>query len=288
MNKLLLFIMTASACLGIVAFIMILLPKQGAKIQRESFSQQSSQYSSTICHFIISCEKLKKNHQKYANSPDTFVVIGDLNLDDKYKIKKIGDIVYLYVRANDLYFGLPEKVIMTIEAFINVPEFAKYTHFYKIDDDCDIDFSKKTLQFQEFINKTPYAGVLINRKIGVKLNSQYHKKYAKQDPKNKWATDAYIGNGVNYLRGSNYTLNRQLVNDINTIWNSNNIDLLRNKEVFEDLMIGKVCFMLNYTPEIIPKNIRYIIDEFDNKEVSAAKIKDAHKKAVQLIDTESS
>ena len=67
------------------------------------------------------------------------------------------------------------------------------------------------------------------------------------------------------MRGSNYILSRNLTQNINKIWGSHNIELLRITEVFEDLMIGKVCFLLNIFPEIIPEEYRIIVDEFNNK-----------------------
>ena len=53
----------------------------------------------------------------------------------------------------------------------------------------------------------------------------------------------------------------EFIQKINGIWNSKNIDLLRTTEVFEDLMIGKVAFLLGVPPVLIPKDIIYVVDE---------------------------
>jgi hypothetical protein len=53
------------------------------------------------------------------------------------------------------------------------------------------------------------------------------------------------------------------VTKINQIWHSGNLDLLGKTEVFEDLAVAKVCFLLNVKPRIIPLHLRVVFDEFD-------------------------
>jgi hypothetical protein len=226
--------------------------------------------SSIPALMIISCKKNQKtHHNKFASKPDTFVVIGDPNMTKLYQIKFENNVKYLYVKCKDIYFSLPAKIIMAIEAFNNMPEFSQYTHFYKIDDDCKIDWnvvkSGYTPEFLSHISKNPYSGFLTFDHTGKISNCKRHTKYAHQEPNNYWATNEYKGNGVKFLRGSHYCLARHLIKDINKIWNSQNIELLGRTEVGEDVMMGKICFMLNHRPSIIPLQFLFVVDEFNNK-----------------------
>ena len=237
--------------------------------QSQSITQKYSNNSSSticskskICFLIISCFKYKHKLDRFKNMKDTFIIIGLPNMREKYKL--VGNIIY--VRANDLYFGLPEKIIMAIEAFNNMTELSKYCFFYKIDDDCQI-LNKDHTGLINFVQNRDYSGVKINNNLAREISDEArndHKKYAYQAPYSYWAKNKYIGNYVNYLRGSNYILSRNLTRNINKIWGSHNLELLRKTEVFEDLMIGKVCFLLNIYPEIIPEEYRIVIDEFNN------------------------
>ena len=158
---------------------------------------------------------------------------------------------------------------MAIEAFNNMPEFSQYTHFYKIDDDCKIDWNVVTSGYSDgflsHIASNEWSGVYIWDHTGKISNCGRHKKYAHQDPDNHWATNSYKGNGVKFLRGSNYCIARSLTNLINQIWHSNNLSLLLKTEVGEDVAIGKVCFLLNRFPVKIPKQDRFVLDEFNNE-----------------------
>jgi len=140
----------------------------------------------------------------------------------KYEIKNKNGIKYLYVRTKDIYFSLPAKIIMALEAFLQMPEFSQYSHFYKIDDDCKINWDRiKTgypIEFKNHIDKNPYSGGVIFKDKGRRWNANRHQKYASQDPTNYWATNNYTGDGINYLRGSNYVLRRDLIKKINKIW----------------------------------------------------------------------
>lgn len=218
-----------------------------------------------ICHCIISHMGNKKVHDEFKHRKDTWIVVGDENQKQPYRIED----GMLILRVNDKYFGLPEKVIMMQEAFLNMPELKKYTHLYKIDDDCDI-YDPIPQSFLNFVRNQDYAGSNVknllrqtdNHRLQASAeNQRYHFKYSYQDPANYWATHPYEGNYVNYTSGGNYILSRQFIQKINGIWNSKNIDLLRTTEVFEDLMIGKVAFLLGVPPVLIPKDIIYVVDE---------------------------
>jgi len=269
MNKLLLGFGLVAACLSITALVLII---KNMKHEPSSIpNAKKMEHFKTVKPglFIMSCEKNKSLHQKYKDKPHTFVVIGDPDMKKKYKIIKRKGIQYLYVRAGDLYFDLPAKVMMAIEAFTRMPELKQYTHFYKIDDDCEIDYAAVKngypIGFLDCISENPWVGIRIFKDHCKNINSTRHQKYAYQDPQNYWATHAYQGNGVNYIGGSNYIIQRSLANKINSIWNSDNVKQLLTIEVAEDIAMGQVCSLLNVRPVILPKNDRFVIDEFNNK-----------------------
>jgi len=275
MNKLLLVFGLVAACLSITALVLVI-TKNMKHVPSSISNPDDKKELFKIAKpglFIISCEKNKSLHQKYKDKPNTFVVIGDPDMKKKYKIIKRKGIQYLYVQCDDKYFALPAKVMMAIEAFTRMPELNKYTNFYKIDDDCDIDYDavKKGYPygFLTFISKNPWAGVLIFKNHGKRFNSIYHQKYAYQDPQNYWATHSYQGNGVNYLRGSNYIIQRSLANKINSVWHSDNMTELLTIEVCEDVAMGQVCSSFDAVPTLLPKNSRFVIDEFDNESAFA-------------------
>jgi len=242
-----------------------------------------------ILFLIITCKKnnFKKNHfQKLNNS---LFLIGDLNLNTKYKI--IDDT--LFVRASDTYLGLPEKIIMALEAFLVLPELSKYTHIYKIDDDNQIKYNqistikkicKKIItkeinkarnkndkikeqlilnsnildkkQFVDFdlfriIQNHSFCGQKIHRGKG---SGRWHFKY-KHNPAEYWNLREYKGEWTQRCDGGcGYILKRDIIHKINKIYHSNNLDILRNQEVYEDVMIGKLCYKFNCLPKKIPKD----------------------------------
>lgn len=216
-----------------------------------------SNYEELVCYFIISCKKNEHLHSNFTNKNE-FIIVGDENIDEKYKLINNK----LILKVNDGYLGLPQKVILAYEAFINLKEFDQYTHVYKIDDDCKI-FKKMSKEFYDFINKNDYSGALCNYVIYPNSGKRgWHLKY-KHDDKEYWANRPYDGHYVPWLRGSNYTLSKPLINKINKIWHYDNLDLLGNTEVFEDLAIGKVCFFLNVKLAVFPKDLKPVKDEFE-------------------------
>jgi hypothetical protein len=248
---------------------MLITNKSCTSSNREEFMRKENTNSNPAL-MIISCEHHEPtHHHKFASKPDTYVVIGKPNLSKLYQVKIKNNIKYLYVRCKDIYFSLPAKIIMAIEAFNNMKEFKHYSHFYKIDDDCKIDWnaveSGYSSGFLSHIASNEWSGVYIWNHTGKISNCSRHQKYAYQDPYNHWATNSYKGNGVKFLRGSNYCIARSLTNLINKIWHSNNLYLLLKTEVGEDVAIGKVCFLLNRFPSLIPKEDRFVIDEFNNE-----------------------
>ncbi len=216
-----------------------------------------SNYEELVCFFVISCKKNEHLHSNFTNKNE-FIIIGDESIDEKYKLINNK----LILKVNDGYLGLPQKVILAYEAFINLKEFDQYTHVYKIDDDCKI-FKNISKKFYNFINNNHYSGAICNYVIYPNSGKRsWHLKY-KHDEKEYWTNRPYDGHYVPWLRGSNYTLSRPLIKKINKIWHYDNLDLLGITEVFEDLAIGKVCFFLNVKLAVFPKDFKPVKDEFE-------------------------
>ena len=214
-------------------------------------------YEKLVCYFVISCKKNEHLHKNFTNKNE-FIIVGDESISEKYKLIDNK----LILKVNDGYLGLPQKVILAYEAFIKMKEFDQYTNVYKIDDDCKI-FKKISKEFYDFIYHHHYSGAVCNWVVFPNSGKrEWHLKY-KHDEKEFWADRKYNGHYVPWLRGSNYTLSRTLINKINRIWHYDNLDLLGKTEVFEDLTIGKVCFFLNIHLSVFPKDLKPVKDEFE-------------------------
>ena len=80
---------------------------------------------------VLSCKKHSHLWNELKNRTDNLIIFtGSYNnstfYDNNSKI--------LYLKCNDHYEGLPEKMILLIEQILNMPEFKNITHILKIDD----------------------------------------------------------------------------------------------------------------------------------------------------------
>jgi hypothetical protein len=215
-------------------------------------------YDKYVCFFVISCKKNKNLHRNF-RKPNQYIIIANPLQEEKYILN--GN--QLSVKASDTYLGLPEKIIMAFEAFVTLKEFNRYTHVFKIDDDCKIINNVGTELYQ-FLSSNPYSGGHLNYKMHPDGGNRDWHLNTKYDTKHEyWGRKRYDGFYVPWLRGSNYVLAKTLVKKINQIWNYNNLTLLRKTEPYEDLMIGKVCFFLGVSPKMYPRHIKIVLDEFD-------------------------
>lgn len=86
----------------------------------------------TLYVFITHQKNLNNCYDRISNMMlDDFVVVQGGCIKDTYdEEKKI-----INLNCNDSYIGLPEKVMKTFHFLISDERFAKYTHFFKLDDD---------------------------------------------------------------------------------------------------------------------------------------------------------
>ena len=162
----------------------------------------------------------------------------------------------LYMNCNDLYDGLPEKIIYCINYILNNKEFNKYTHILKIDDH-DNKISKETIniikKYKNILNNYDYIGQKINK--GTNGIRKWH--FKKLSDKSRWYRKAYKGQFVDWIDGGcSYILNKRSMYYINSIYNLKNLEDLRNEEIYEDLMIAKVLKKFNIEPHKISYGVK--------------------------------
>ena len=148
----------------------------------------------------------------------------------------------LNLNCNDLYEGLPEKILKTFKFCVEDSRLKEYTHFIKLDDDCKV---RENIP-KNILKNLNYGGIIETKKgdktwhIGKCTNESYY------------STNFYKGSFVPWCRGGNgYILSRYA---INLIKNDENY----YREIYEDLYIAKLL----YKYKIFPKNLNKIITIF--------------------------
>jgi hypothetical protein len=155
----------------------------------------------------------------------------------------------LYLNCRDEYECLPEKIICMIEQVLNNSHFSKYTHILKIDDYEARNLTEekiKNLYNFDIIEKNNYIGQHLIHSAADNAN-EYH--FGKVTPDSYWDNLHYKGKFVPWCNGGkSYILSRKSMYAINKIYNSSNIDILYEKEIYEDLMIAKCLFKYKFFP----------------------------------------
>lgn len=162
----------------------------------------------------------------------------------------------LFLKCNDYYEGLPEKVILMIEQILTLPQFNHITHILKIDDH-DTFFTNENIQ-NLYNNPALHLYNYIGQKKECKPPntwSNYH--FGKVSKKSHWNNKKGNVSNVTYLDGGcSYILSRKAMKIINKFYNSSNIKLLRQNEIYEDVMIGRLLAMHNCKAHQINFNIK--------------------------------
>jgi len=141
----------------------------------------------------------------------------------------------LTLSCNDMYEGLPEKVIKAFQYVHDDPAFAKYTHFCKVDEDIVVKALIPTRLLSD------YCGRLYNSYIG---NRVWH--MGKCSPDSRFNKEPYKGIFVPWCLGGNgYFLSRNALKHV-----IGGIARAAN-EIYEDLYVAKLL----RAERIMPKNI---------------------------------
>lgn len=202
-----------------------------------------------ILAVVMSCIKHKHLWEKLTSiHKDVIIFTGsDKNenyYDEKYRV--------LHLKCNDNYDGLPEKVILMIQQILSLKQFSNVSHIIKIDDH-DNYFTAQNLENLYHLNEV-HKYHYIGQKLNTQISSTYH--YGKVPDGSYWANKPYEGKSKPWLDGGNsYILTRKAMIYINHCYNSRNIEKLRKKEIYEDLMIAKVLHKFKIYPKCINYNI---------------------------------
>jgi hypothetical protein len=190
---------------------------------------------------IVSCNKHSNLWKKIKNKTNNdLIIISGTN--DRRKERRWYDKEnkILWLNCNDYYDGLPEKIILMIEEVLTNPEFSHITHIIKIDDH-DNEFTDKNIK-----NLYNYSELKEYDYLGQKLNCwhgntacNYH--FGKVPEWSYWHNKTANVSDIRYFDGGcSYILNRKSMKIINKVYNDSNIDQLRNDEIYEDVMIGRI------------------------------------------------
>ena len=207
---------------------------------------------------VISCFKNKHKWTNYLkkNIDDLIIVCADENLDQLYKL----DNKILYLKCNDSYGGLCEKIIYMINTILELEIFKTVTNVLKVDDDnC---FSKKTIinlyKCQSTLHKYNYIGQQINTQI----NPKWH--FNRLDKQNFWYNKPLYVPPIPYCDGGeSYILSRYSLKKIQEYYNFNDLEKIRRENIWEDYMISSI--LLNYN--IKPRHSYYFINGDKNKNI---------------------
>jgi len=191
---------------------------------------------------VLSCKKHSHLWKEIKNRTTNLIIFtGSYNNSTFYDRKS----KILYLNCNDHYEGLPEKMILLIEQILNMPEFKNITHILKIDDH-DTYFTDDNIKNIHNLNELHFYNYIGQKKEYRPPNtwSDYH--FGKISKKNYWNNrKGNVSNATWLDGGCSYILSRKAMKCINKTYNSSNINILRKREIFEDVMIGRLLASYN-------------------------------------------
>jgi hypothetical protein len=156
---------------------------------------------------------------------DFIVVQGGFIKDEYDEDKKI-----LKLNCNDLYVGLPEKVMKTFHYLISDDRFSKYTHFCKLDDDMIVTKRFENLT-DDYLGNVSYQEGSRNWHIGRCGNF--------------WDKVPYLGKFVPWCMGGfGYIVSRQALQKV--LPNFNYSD-----HIYEDLYLAIILNSSGVFPKMI-------------------------------------
>ena len=164
---------------------------------------------------------------KFLNYPHYYIILGykETLINPQKKI--------LFLKCDDTYEGLPNKIIELFKFLSNSKFFKDYTHFFKIDDDTNIN---KIMDHRKLDGD--YLGTIQD----YEGKRDWH--IGKCSPNSVWNKKIYNGNYVPWCKGGyGYILSRKAINAIYEY--KENYD----DEIYEDLLIGKILLKSDIQPK---------------------------------------
>lgn len=203
---------------------------------------------------VMSCKKHSHLWEELKKRTENLVIFtASYNKSQTYYDK---DAKLLYLRCNDSYEGLPEKMILMIEQILTLPEFKNITHILKIDDH-DTYFTDENIKNLYNLKELHLYNYIGQKKEYRAPNtwSDYH--FGKVTQSSHWNNKKGDVSDVTWLDGGcSYILSRKAMKYINKFYNSSNINTLRRNEIYEDVMIGRLLEMCNCHPHLANFNIK--------------------------------
>lgn len=206
---------------------------------------------------VLSCNKHEHLWSKITSKgiDNLIIFVGDSSTNVYDPLTRV-----LRLKCNDKYEGLPEKMILMMEYVIQSNIFSDITHIIKIDDHDNV-FTKeniKNLYNIKELKKYHYVGQKLNNKSVYPWEwhngNNWH--IGKVSEKCFWYEKYYSGGYLPWLDGGcSYVLSKEAMQCITSWYNSSNLEELRQSEIFEDVMIGKIL----YHHDIFPKQVNYNI-----------------------------
>jgi chondroitin synthase len=214
-----------------------------------------------ILPVILSCKKNKHLWKNLIEKiPNCLIFCGEETLETNYKLENN----ILYLKCNDFYEGLPEKIIAMLNVINIDPLFLEITHIIKIDDhDTEIkaSFNESLKLNRDIIKDNHYLGQRINKpycigylkKCTLVVDNKWH--FGKCSPHSEWKNKPYNGSYVDWLDGGcGYILSKYSINCICNMYDFNNLHKIKEYHIYEDVMIGLILHKYNVKPILI-KNI---------------------------------
>jgi len=203
---------------------------------------------------VMSCKKHSHLWEELKKRTKNLIIFtASYNKSPTYYDK---DAKILYLRCNDSYEGLPEKMILMIEQILTLPEFKNITHILKIDDH-DTYFTDENIKNLYKLKELHLYNYIGQKKEYRAPNtwSDYH--FGKVTQTSHWNNKKGDVSDVTWLDGGcSYVLSRKAMKYINKFYNSSNINTLRRNEIYEDVMIGRLLEMCNCHPHLANFNIK--------------------------------
>jgi hypothetical protein len=149
----------------------------------------------------------------------------------------------IQLKCRDLYEDLPEKMFSIYKYLSNHGYPERYEYFWKIDD--DVDFIRWNPQREqsllESLSGLDYAGFKL---ITTEGKRGWHIGRVQED--SPWYNKRYNGSFVNWLDGgSTYFLSSR---SMSCFLNYKEINIIRYKEIWEDLAVAKFLKKCNILP----------------------------------------
>jgi hypothetical protein len=202
---------------------------------------------------VLSCKKHSHLWEELKNRTENLIIFTGSYDKKTYHDKHTK---MLYLRCNDNYEGLPEKMVLMIEQILTLPEFKDVTHILKIDDHDTYftDNNIKNLYNLKELHLYNYIGQKKEYRAPNTL-SDYH--FGKISKRSHWNNKKGDVSDVTWLDGGcSYILSRKAMKIINKFYNSSNIRTVRQNEIYEDVMMGRLLAMRNCRAHVVNFNIK--------------------------------